>query len=411
MYNLEEKCINLKKSYNILSTSTENERNTCLQNVSDTLLEDIELILEANKIDVENARKIGMKDSLIDRLFLDEKRLKSICDSIKTIINLDDPLYTSETSFITKTNLNIKKVHIPIGIIAIIYESRPNVTIDSFALCIKTGNPVLLRGSSSAINSNIAIINSIKKGIRKTSFPDTIVEFVDNTDRQIVNDILINHNINLLIPRGGKNLIDFVTKNAKIPVLETGAGNCHIFVDESADLNKSLEVILNAKLQRLGTCNTVESLLIHKSISKTFIPLLKDLLHDVEFRGCSNTCKIIDCKLANDEDYFEEFLDKILSIKIVENVDDAINHINKYSSGHSEAILTNNLENANKFTRNIDSACVYVNASTRFTDGGEFGFGCEMGISTNRIHARGPVGLKQLVTYKYVIDGNYSIRK
>lgn len=411
MYNLEEKCINLKKSYNILSTSTENERNTCLQNVSDTLLEDIELILEANKIDVENARKIGMKDSLIDRLFLDEKRLKSICDSIKTIINLDDPLYTSETSFITKTNLNIKKVHIPIGIIAIIYESRPNVTIDSFALCIKTGNPVLLRGSSSAINSNIAIINSIKKGIRKTSFPDTIVEFVDNTDRQIVNDILINHNINLLIPRGGKNLIDFVTKNAKIPVLETGAGNCHIFVDESADLNKSLEVILNAKLQRLGTCNTVESLLIHKSISKTFIPLLKDLLHDVEFRGCSNTCKIIDCKLANDEDYFEEFLDKILSIKIVENVDEAINHINKYSSGHSEAILTNNLENANKFTRNIDSACVYVNASTRFTDGGEFGFGCEMGISTNRIHARGPVGLKQLVTYKYVIDGNYSIRK
>lgn len=411
MYNLEEKCINLKKSYNILSTSTENERNNCLQNVSDTLLEDIELILEANKIDVENARKIGMKDSLIDRLFLDEKRLKSICDSIKTIINLNDPLYTSETSFITKTNLNIKKVHIPIGIIAIIYESRPNVTIDSFALCIKTGNPVLLRGSSSAINSNIAIINSIKKGIRKTSFPDTIVEFVDNTDRQIVNDILINHNINLLIPRGGKNLIDFVTKNAKIPVLETGAGNCHIFVDESADLNKSLEVILNAKLQRLGTCNTVESLLIHKSISKTFIPLLKDLLHDVEFRGCSNTCKIIDCKLANDEDYFEEFLDKILSIKIVENVDDAINHINKYSSGHSEAILTNNLENANKFTRNIDSACVYVNASTRFTDGGEFGFGCEMGISTNRIHARGPVGLKQLVTYKYVIDGNYSIRK
>ena len=301
---------------------------------------------------------------------------------------------------------------VPLGVIAIVYESRPNVSVDAFSLALKSGNCILLRGSSSAINSNKALVKAMKEGLRKSPISEHVLEFVDDTDRKHVNDLLkANEYIDLIIPRGGKNLIDLVVKNASVPTLQTGEGNCHVFVDETGNLEDALKIIINAKTQRLGVCNAIETTLIHKNIAEKFLPMLYDALKDdVELRGDSNSRAIIDIIQAREEDWKEEYLAAILAVKVVDSIDEAIEHINKYGTKHSEAIVTESLKNANKFQRQVDASSVYVNASTRFTDGSVFGFGAEMGISTQKIHAIGPVGVDQLVSYKYLVTGQGHIR-
>lgn len=329
------------------------------------------------------------------------------------MIKLEDPIWQSNKVWTMENGLTISKMTIPLGVIGIIYESRPNVTVDAFSLALKSGNCVILRGSSSAINSNIALVKAIKEGLTNSPIPEDVVQFIESSDRNLVADMLkANEYIDLIIPRGGKGLIDFVVKNATVPTLQTGEGNCHLFVDEHADLAKALPILVNSKTQRLGVCNTIETLLIHEKVKEKFLPMAYEAIKDIiELRGCLETRDIIDVKEASEEDYWEEYLDAKLAIKVVSDVDEAINHINKYGTQHSESIITENLSNANKFQRSVDASSVYVNASTRFTDGAEFGFGAEMGISTQKTHARGPVGLEQLTTYKYLIMGEGQIRK
>jgi len=328
------------------------------------------------------------------------------------VSKLKDPVGEVINSWVEK-ELRIAQVRVPLGAIGMIYESRPNVTLDATILALKAGNSVLLRGGSDAIRSNLAITKAIKDGLSNSSLPETSVEIIEDTDRKNVQEMLnLDSYLSLIIPRGGAGLIKFVVENSSVPVLETGVGNCHIFVDESADIEKSIEIIDNAKTQRPGTCNAVETILVHKNIAKKFLPAMAKRLSSkgVELRGCETTRKIIEAKAASEEDWSTEYLDLILAIKIVETIDEAIEHIQKYSTGHSEAILTENYSNARNFTTSIDAAAVYVNASTRFTDGEQFGFGGEIGISTQKLHARGPVGLKELTTYKYIVLGNYRVR-
>lgn len=302
---------------------------------------------------------------------------------------------------------------VPLGVMGIVYEFRPNVTVDAFSLALKSGNCILLRGSSSAINSNLALVKAIKEGLNNSNISSDVIQFIEDTDRKYVLEMLkAKDYIDLVIPRGGKNLIDFVLDNASVPTLQTGEGNCHVFVDESADLDKALLIVENAKTHRVGVCNACETLLVHEKIAEKFLPVLYEKLKDkVELRGCHNTLSILTIVRASELDWYEEYLSHVLAIKVVNGVDEAISHINKYGTKHSEAIVTENYTNANKFLRQVDASTVYVNASTRFTDGGEFGFGAEMGISTQKIHARGPVGLEQLVTNKYVVLGEGQIRK
>lgn len=403
----------LKESSNILKTLNAKQKNRAILEIAKSIEKNEEYILLENKKDVEIAEKKGIKKSLIDRLALNEKRIKGMIEACKTVVNLKDPVGEMFDSFLREDGLRISKVRVPLGVIGIIYESRPNVTLEATILALKSGNSVLLRGGSDAINSNKAIVKAIKEGLENSEIPINSIELIENTNRELVNEMLkLNEYIDLIIPRGGKGLIDFVVKNSTVPVLETGVGICHIFVDESADLMKSIDIIDNAKTQRPGTCNTVETVLIHKNIADKILSDLKIRLEEkgVEIRGCEKVLKIVDVKKATEEDWATEYLDLILSIKIVEDVNEAINHIKKYSTGHSESILTENYLNAMKFVNEIDSAAVYINASTRFTDGGEFGMGAEMGISTQKMHARGPVGLKELTTYKYIIQGNYNVR-
>ncbi|WGS65002.1 glutamate-5-semialdehyde dehydrogenase [Marinitoga aeolica] len=407
------KAKNLKESSNILKTLNAKQKNKAILEIAKSIEKNKEYILTENKKDVEIAEKKGIKKSLIDRLALNEKRIKGMIEACKTVVNLKDPVGEMFDSFLREDGLRISKVRVPLGVIGIIYESRPNVTLEATILALKSGNSVLLRGGSDAINSNKAIVKAIKDGLGNSEIPINSIELIENTNRELVNEMLkLNEYIDLIIPRGGKGLIDFVVKNSTVPVLETGVGICHIFVDESANIEKSIDIIDNAKTQRPGTCNTVETVLIHKNIAEKILPALKEQLESksVEIRGCEKTISIIKVKKATEEDWATEYLDLILSIKIVEDLNEAINHIKKYSTGHSESILTENYLNAMKFVNEIDSAAVYINASTRFTDGGEFGMGAEMGISTQKMHARGPVGLKELTTYKYIIQGNYNVR-
>jgi glutamate-5-semialdehyde dehydrogenase len=302
---------------------------------------------------------------------------------------------------------------VPLGIIGIIYESRPNVTVDAFALTLKSGNCILLRGSSSAVNSNIALVKSIKEGLRASSISEDVIQLIEDTDRSIVKEMLtLNDYLDVIIPRGGTELIRFVVDNATVPTIETGIGNCHVYVDETAKLQDAVNIIRNAKAQRPGVCNACETILVHEGVASEFLPLIYDALRDeVELRGCSETRKVIDVKEADDSDWSEEYLDYILAVKVVSDLEEAVKHIQKYGTNHSEAIVTENYTNANYFLRRVDAAAVYVNASTRFTDGGAFGFGGEMGISTQKIHARGPMGLNELVTIKYTVVGKGQIRK
>jgi glutamate-5-semialdehyde dehydrogenase len=411
LLNKGERVKTASRKLRLLST---NEKNEAIMLISGELEAQKGEILRANSIDVENSRKKGMKESLIDRLALSEERIAMMVKSCENVASLPDPIGEIESSWIQKDGLLISKERVPIGAIGMIYESRPNVTVDASILAIKSGNSVLLKGGSDAINSNKAIVSAIKTALALAGLPDSSVELVEDTSHEAVQEMLkMNQYLSLIIPRGGAGLIKFVVNNSRIPVIETGTGNCHIFVDYNADLNKAVEIVDNAKTQRPGTCNAVETLLVHRDIAAEFIPRVSEVLSKkgVELRGCDESTKYWKMISATDEDFATEFLDLVLAIKVVKDVDEAIMHIEKYSSGHSEAILTNDYANSRKFLKDVDSAAVYVNASTRFTDGGEFGFGSEIGISTQKLHARGPFGLKELTSYKYTILGNNQVRK
>ncbi len=392
------------------STSTE-QRNNALSAMANALCARCDEIIEANKTDIANAKANGMSDAMLDRLTLTVERINAIAGSVQKVINLDDPLAKSE-KWVRRNGLEIEKRRVPFGVIAIIYEARPNVTADAAALCVKTGNAVILRGGKEAINSNVAVASVLSDALLSVGLPRDCIQIVKDTSRETANKLMkMKGGIDLLIPRGGKSLIRSVVENASVPVIETGAGNCHVFFDESADEKIALDVIDNAKRQRPSVCNAAEGLLVHEAIAEKILPLVKTRLDNVELRGCEKTLAILPGIVpANDEDFFTEYNDYILSVKVVSDVFEAVEHINLHGTGHSEAIITQNEENAKYFCNNVDAAACYVNASTRFTDGEEFGFGAEIGISTQKMHARGPMGLFEMTTYKYVINGNGQIR-
>lgn len=385
-------------------------RNRILTTAADMLVAESDALLAENAKDLENARKSGMKESFIDRLSLSAKRIADMADGMRHVASLPDPL--GGGSVWTRPNgLEITCIHVPLGVIGIIYEARPNVTSDAAALCIKSGNGVVLRGGSDAINSNTAIADIIKKSLEKCGISTDAVQLVTDTSRMSATTLMkAKGHIDLLIPRGGKGLIRSVTENAEVPTIETGAGNCHIYVESTADLDMALRVLINAKTSRPAVCNAAEHLLVDRAVAREFLPMVKDALSEVDLRGDEETRKYIDIAPATDEDFDTEYDDLILSIKVVNDTDQAIAHINRHSTHHSEAILTDDIAKAKLFTASVDSAAVYVNASTRFTDGGEFGFGAEIGISTQKLHARGPMGLAELTTIKYIINGDGQIR-
>ena len=390
------------------------QKNEGLCSVARELRMQTPFLLRENAKDVVRVKGEGMKPAMIDRLLLTDQRINAMADGLEQIAELKDPIGETATMEVRPNGLQIGKRRVPLGVVGIIYESRPNVTADAFGLCFKTGNVGILRGGSDAIRSNKAIIKVIKDGLKKEQLPQDAVLLVENTDRDVATQMMrMNEYIDVLIPRGGKGLIANVVKNSTVPVIETGTGNCHIYVDEYADIQKAIPIIINAKTQRIGVCNACESLVIHENIREKVLPALAEALRSasVEIRGDERTLRSIpDASAADEEDYGKEYLDYILSVKTVDSLDEAIAHINRYNTGHSDSIITENADNAQRFLNEVDSACVYANASTRFTDGFEFGFGAEIGISTQKLHARGPMGLKELTTYKYVIRGNGQIR-
>ena len=412
---VKELCKRARAAEKFLSAADADMKNTALLYMAKGLLDDEEEILAANMTDLEKGRENGLSEGLLDRLMLNDDRLTSMSEGMVEITRLEDPVGRTLDSFERPNGLKISKISVPIGVVGIIYEARPNVTADAAAICLKAGNTVVLRGGKEAINSNIAIANSMRKSLKDAGFPEDCVCLVTDTSRESANEMMrASGLLDLLIPRGGAGLIKAVVENSSVPVIETGTGNCHIYVDEFADLKKAAAIVYNAKTQRVSVCNAAESLLVHEAVAKEFLPMAKALLDkkNVEIRGCEKCAEILgDCVVpATEEDFAKEFLDYIISVKVVKNIDEAISHIAKYSTGHSESIITENSENAEKFTKAVDSAAVYVNASTRFTDGGEFGFGAEIGISTGGLHARGPMGVKELTSYKYVIFGDGQTR-
>lgn len=418
---LEEMYESLRDGSRKLAVQNATEKNIALQSVINSIEKHRAKIIEANKIDVQKAREKGTSEALIDRLSLDDKKINGILDSVRVIIQQTDPVGEEIAGWKTPNGISIKQVRVPIGVIAIIYESRPNVTVDAFALAYKSGNAILLRGSSSAINSNKAIVQAIKEGLEsaENGIPQSI-ELAPCKNHEEVEQILTAvGKIDLALPRGNQKLIQMVVNTAKVPVIETGSGICHLFVNKDADLQMALNIAENGKIQRPGVCNALECILVHKEIAKEFLPeLAKRFNNRVELRADSSSYEILknsnidSAKLvsATQADYGFEFLDLICTVKIVENVDEAISYINSHNSKHSECIITNDRNTARLFQTMVDASCVYVNASTRFTDGGEFGFGAELGISTQKLHARGPMGIKVLTTTKYLIDGDGQIR-
>ena len=390
------------------------EKNIGLEEAARALLEGEDEILAANQADYEKAESSGMSKGMLDRLALNPGRIQSMADGLLKVAALDDPVGEVISMKLRPNGLKIGQKRVPLGVIAMIYEARPNVTADAFGLCFKSGNAVILKGGSDALYSNMAMVASIKRSLKKAGVTEHALELITDTDREITNRFMkMNEYLDVLIPRGGAGLIRAVVNNATVPVIETGTGNCHIYVDETADLSMAVDIIENAKTQRIGVCNACESLVIHKDVAEKVLPMIKTRLfaHNVEIRGdarAKNICP--DISMANDEDWGTEYLDYKISVKIVSDIDQAIDHINKYNTGHSEAIITQDYNHARKFLNEIDAACVYVNASTRFTDGFEFGFGAEIGISTQKLHARGPMGLEALTSTKYIIYGNGQIR-
>lgn len=403
-----------KKVKGELMTASTGKKNDALIKISEELKNNINLIIEKNKIDLDNAEKNGMSKSMLDRLMLDEKRINAIANACINLSKLDDPVGEVTGGGVRPNGMKIEKVRVPMGVIGIIYEARPNVTVDAASLCLKSGNTVILRGGKEAFESNKILMNLMRSAVEKAGFSPDIMQLVEDTSRETATEMMkLNGYIDVLIPRGGAGLISSVVKNATVPVIETGTGNCHLYVDESADFDMALDILNNGKTQRPSVCNALESLLVSEKIAKDFLPLAKKKLDEsnVEFRGCEKTKAILpDITPATEEDYGTEFLDYIISVKIVADVDEAISHISEYTTGHSECIVTKSLENAEKFQLSIDAAAVYVNCSTRFTDGEEFGLGAEIGISTQKLHARGPMGLRELTTTKYLISGKGQIR-
>ena len=400
-------------SYELSNAST-NAKNDALLFMAEELINEKVSILKANEIDVENAKANGMSEAMLDRLSLNEDRINGMADGLKELIGLQDPIGEVISMWQRPNGLQIGQKRVPLGVIGIIYEARPNVTCDAAGLCLKSGNTVILRGGSDAINSNKEIVRVLIKGLEKAGLPKECVQLIEDTSRQVATDMMkLNEYIDVLIPRGGAGLIQSVVKNSTVPVIETGTGNCHIYVDESADFNMAKNIAVNAKASRPSVCNAAEKLLINENIAEEFLPIAVKELREagVVLRGDEKSQAISDdIEKANDEDWSKEYLDYVMAVKIVKDVDEAINHINKYGTGHSEAIITESYKNSQKFLQKVDAAAVYVNASTRFTDGSEFGFGAEIGISTQKLHARGPMGLKELTTIKYVIYGNGQIR-
>lgn len=392
---------------------SEKEKNRALLTIAEALVTETDRILAANEKDLARAEEKGMKAGLIDRLRLTEERINGMAEGIEKVTQLPDPVGELLETIHRPNGLVIEKRRVPLGVVGIIYESRPNVTADAFSLCFKSGNAVILKGGSDALYSNKAIVSVIREGLEKSGVTEDAISFIDATDRAVTMEFMkMKEYVDVLIPRGGAGLIRSVVENSTIPVIETGTGNCHIYIDEDADLAKAIPIIINAKTQRLGVCNACESLVVHEKIREKLLPDLAKALSEksVEIRGDEKIGEVINCVPATEEDYGTEYLDAIISMKTVKNVDEAIAHINKYNTKHSEAIITENREHAEKFLNEVDAACVYVNASTRFTDGFEFGFGAEIGISTQKLHARGPMGLRELTSYKYRITGNGQIR-
>lgn len=414
MSELLELCKKAKQSKYITNNLNRDEKDKVLNTAADLLIERADDILIANALDIAAGEAKGMHAGLIDRLKLDSKRISAISNSLREIAELDDPCFRILEERTLPNGLNLKKISVPLGVVGIIYESRPNVTADAFGLCFKAGNSVVLKGGADAFNSNKAIAAIIREALGSNGIDPDVCQLIESTDREITKQFMtMKEYIDVLIPRGGAGLISSVVDNATIPVIETGTGNCHIYVDESADLDMAVNIINNAKTQRIGVCNACESLVVNSKIAASFLPKLKVRLDEsnVELRADKEALEHLDnVSPATEADYGMEYLDYILSIKTVDCLDEAIEHINRYSTGHSESIITNDAEHAERFLREIDSACVYVNASTRFSDGGEFGLGGEIGISTQRLHARGPMGLKELNTYKYNITGDGQIR-
>ena len=405
-----------KKSKKSIATASTAKKNEILEKIAQNLRKNIDVILSENEKDTAMAKENGITDAMVDRLRLTPDRINDIADACIYLTGLNDPVGEVIEGYTRPNGMRITKTRVPMGVIGIIFESRPNVTVDAATLCIKSGNAAILRGGKEAINSNKILMDIMRTSVEECGFPKNIIQLVEDTSRESSNEMMkANGYIDVLIPRGGKGLIKAVVENATVPVIETGSGNCHIYIDESADIDMAVSVTNNGKTQRPSVCNALETCLVHKSAAEEFLPKLMNEFKkfDVDVRGCDRTREILgdSIKEATEIDYATEFDDYIMAVKVVDDIDEAIEHISKYSTGHSECIITNNLRNAEKFQREIDSACVYVNCSTRFTDGGEFGFGAEIGISTQRLHARGPMGLRELTTMKYLINGDGQIRK
>ncbi|MBE5851720.1 MAG: glutamate-5-semialdehyde dehydrogenase [Lachnospiraceae bacterium] len=412
--NLENLCKQAASVKYQVQKLSENEKNTILLQAANELITQSNYILTENEKDIKNGIKKGMPEGLLDRLKLTAERIEGIAEGLRQIAALSDPIGEIIEQFERPNGLYIEKCRVPMGVIGIIYEARPNVTVDAFGLCFKTGNVVILKGGSDALYSNKALVDVLQSVLSKNNVPIEALSLITDTDRETATAFMkMDQYVNLLIPRGGAGLIKSVVQNSTIPVIETGTGNCHIYVDEEADLDMAVSIIFNAKTQRIGVCNACESLVIHEKVTQNLLPRLSKKLKEknVAFHADPLSASYIEDAIpATEEDFGKEYLDYILSVKTVSDVEEAISHINHYNTGHSEAIITKNKATADKFLREVDAACVYVNASTRFTDGFEFGFGAEIGISTQMLHARGPMGLKELTSYKYYIRGNGQIR-
>lgn len=411
---LERLGINAKEAEKTLMVASSEKKNQALKKIAEGLIENTDKIIEANKVDLENGEKNGMAKSMLDRLKLDKERIEGMAKGVLDVATLPEPVGRILSATERPNGLRIEKVSTPIGVIAVIFEARPNVTSDAAALCLKSGNTVILRGGKEAINSNKTIAKVMRQAVKEAGMPEDVIQLVEDTSMESANELMkMNEYVDVLIPRGGAGLIQAVVKNATVPVIETGVGNCHIYIDKNADLKKAVDIVFNAKTSRPSVCNAAESLLIHKDIAKEALVAIKNKLDekDVTLVGDSKAREIIpDMEKATDADWATEYLDYKMSVKIVDSVEEAIDHIYKYSTGHSECIVTENAGTAEKFMNQVDSAAVYLNASTRFTDGGEFGFGAEIGISTQKLHARGPIGLPELQSFKYKIYGDGQIR-
>lgn len=399
----------------VLAKVSSEQKNKALLEAAKALRQSADTILAANAQDLKRGRENGMSEALLDRLMVNPARIDAMAEGLEQIVTLDDPIGEILSMKKRPNGLMIGQMRVPFGVIGIIYESRPNVTADAFGLCFKTGNAVILRGGSDAISSNTAIAEIIRNALVSAGMPKDSIQLVTDTSHETAREMMrLNRYIDVLIPRGGARLIRTVVENSTVPVIETGTGNCHVYVDEFADLDMAVNIIVNAKTQRLGTCNTCESLVVHSKVAEEVIPKIAKALFekDVEIRGDEEARKLVpQIHEASEEDWGREYLDRIISLKVVDSVDEAIAHINRYNTGHSEAIVTKDYEHAQQFLREVDAAAVYVNASTRFTDGFEFGFGAEIGISTQKLHARGPMGLLALTSTKYIIYGDGQIRK